>query len=97
MAKVLMAGLISLMASGAFAQAIPGHPSIADDNYKASHGQRNHRHHHRGGNWICYADNLIVKGFIGESADKATAMEEAMARCESSSQLPCFKVECRQN
>ncbi len=48
------------------------------------------------GTWVCYADNLIVKGFIGLSSDKSAAMDMAMARCENNSQLPCFESLCRQ-
>lgn len=47
--------------------------------------------------WTCYADNLIQKGFLGQSTSKSSAMRKAMAQCEIASQLPCFESVCRHN
>lgn len=66
-----------------------------DQSQGQGQGQRKHRRS-RSGIWVCYADNLIVKGFIGVSSDKGSAMALAMARCENNSQLPCFPELCRQ-
>ena len=71
-----------------------GKPNQGQDQGQGQ-GHRKHRRS-RSGVWVCYADNLIVKGFIGVSSDKGSAMALAMARCENNSQLPCFAELCRQ-
>ncbi len=101
MTHFIMAAMISMFGFGAIAN----DGSNYHGEYDRAYGDcPDHRGGHddtptvrdNHGTWVCYADNLIVKGFIGVSSDRNTAMAIAMARCDSNSQLPCFPSLCRQ-
>ena len=98
MTRFFMLAIISCMGLGAMAGTDSQYRGENDPAYGdcTDQGQTKTPHHVRHGHWVCYADNLIVKGFIGVSSDKATAIDMAMDRCENNSQLPCFLSLCRQ-
>ena len=98
MVKYFMIAAISCLSLGAMARNDSGYRGECDPSYGdcPNRGHQGNPSHRDEGTWVCYADNLIVKGFIGVSSNKADAMDQAMDRCENNSQLPCFESLCRQ-
>ncbi len=100
MTKFFMVALISCFGLGAMAGSNSQNTGECDRPYAEcadqSSDQTGAQQSENYGTWVCYADNLIVKGFIGVSSDRTQAMDKAMARCANNSQLPCFESGCRQ-
>ena len=90
--KILITGLISCMGLSALAQALPGNETDRADRRTYACPHERTTKEDNGHVWVCSADNIYVKGFMGQSTNKHYAMHEAVTKCEASSQLAFLAV-----